>query len=109
MGKGFVYLLMDSDKEGVYKIGVTKGSIENRIKKLQTGNSSEISICNYYETDMPYFLEKKLHDHYKGYNVSGEWYELSDEDVLGFENECKQIEDMIISLKDNPFIKRQFK
>ena len=37
--KGYVYLLGDFEKEGAYKIGVTRGTIERRIKKLQTGNN----------------------------------------------------------------------
>ena len=45
--KGYVYLLGDFDKEGAYKIGVTRGTIERRIKKLQTGNSGEIYIVDY--------------------------------------------------------------
>ena len=51
---GFIYLLGDWNKEGVYKIGVTTGKIENRIKKLQTGNSGEIYIVDY-------FLHQLLH------------------------------------------------
>ena len=42
---GYVYLLADGLNDGIYKIGVTTGSIENRIKKLQTGNAGEIYIC----------------------------------------------------------------
>ena len=46
---GFVYLLGDWGKEKTYKIGVTRGKIEKRIKSLQTGNSGEIYIVDYFE------------------------------------------------------------
>ena len=32
---GYVYLLCDLDKERTYKIGVTRGDIDKRIKKLR--------------------------------------------------------------------------
>ena len=46
---GSVYLLGDSEKEGIFKIGVTRGDIQKRIKKLQTGNAGEIYLVSYYE------------------------------------------------------------
>ena len=54
--KGYVYLLGDFEKEGSYKIGVTRGTIEHRIKKLQTGNSGEIYIVDYFQTEHPFFI-----------------------------------------------------
>ena len=44
--------LIQSGQDNTFKIGVTRGSIEKRIKKLQTGNSEEIFLVNYYETDI---------------------------------------------------------
>lgn len=102
---GYVYLLGDWGKEGTYKIGVTTGSIENRIKKLQTGNSGEIYIVNYYQTKYPFFLEKWLHRKFFKENIKNEWFELDSEQVFSFKDECKKIEDMIEVMKDNPFFK----
>ena len=42
---GYVYVLGDFTKANIYKIGVTRGNVEKRIKKLQTGNSGEIFLC----------------------------------------------------------------
>ena len=53
-----VYLLGDWTRNGVYKIGVTRGDLNKRIKKLQTGNSGEIFVCQKYTTDYPFFIEK---------------------------------------------------
>lgn len=107
--KGYVYLIMDSNNEGTYKIGTTRGKIENRIKELQTGNSNELSICKYYETEIPFFMEKKLHDYFINQQIMNEWYQLEDKDVLGFEEKCKSIENMVESLKDNPFFPKKLK
>lgn len=104
--KGFVYLLCDGLNEGLYKIGVTRGTIEGRIKKLQTGNPGEIYLCRYYHTKIPFFIEKHLHSKFFGKKELNEWFNLSTEDVFSFEDTCRQIEDMYNSLEDNIFFKK---
>lgn len=101
--KGFVYLLGDSDKPGIYKIGVTRGSLLRRIKKLQTGNSGEIYICKYFKTDHPFFIEKQLHKQFLSENVLNEWFKLPDEVLFNFEKICEKYENIIDAMKDNPF------
>lgn len=106
---GSVYLLGDTGKEGIYKIGVTRGDINKRIKKLQTGNAGEIYIINYYETEHPFLMEKMLHLDFHKENVLNEWFELSEEQVLGFKEQCKKTEKIIDALKDNHFFKKKLK
>lgn len=103
--KGFVYLLGDWLKDGYYKIGVTRGSIERRIKKLQTGNAGEIYMCRYYSTEIPFFIEKWLHFKFFGEKIKNEWFKLTAEQVMNFQDECKKIEEMHETMKDNPFFK----
>lgn len=105
--KGFVYLLGDWEKDGIYKIGVTKGTIERRIKKLQTGNSGEIFMCDYYKTEHPFFIERQLHLKYQSKKVSGEWYQLTNEEALDFKNVCRSVENLIEIMKDNPFFPKK--
>lgn len=107
--KGFVYLLGDSEKPGIYKIGVTRGSITRRIKKLQTGNSGEIFICKYFRTDHPFYIEKQLHSKYKSSNVMNEWFELSDEEFSNFEKTCEFYEEITEIMKNNPFFSKKVK
>lgn len=107
--KGYVYLLADNLKEGIYKIGVTRGTIENRIKKLQTGNAGELYMCKYYQTNIPFFVEKHLHLQFFSKNVKNEWFELSDEEVLDFYNRCAKIEEMYMALEDNYFFNKNNK
>ena len=105
---GTVYLLGDSGKEGVYKIGVTTGKDENRIKKLQTGNSGEIYLVNSYETDHPFVMEKMLHTKYFADKALGEWFELSFEDIVSFTETCEKIQKSINELKENYFFNKKY-
>lgn len=107
--KGFVYLLGDTSNDGIYKIGVTRGDIGKRIKKLQTGNSGEIFLCDYFDTDYPFFIESRLHTLFSDKNVLNEWYELTLEERKNFKEICKKEEKMVDALKDNPFFKKYMK
>lgn len=107
--RGFVYLLYDQSKERIYKIGVTTGSLERRIKKLQTGNSGEITISQFYETDYPFYIERHLHHRFCGNKILNEWFNLSDEDAGKFKQYCKEIEDIIEVMKDNPFFPKNIR
>lgn len=80
---GKVYLL----KAGTfYKIGVTQGSIENRVRALQTGSPYPIEIIHVVKTQNPYALEAKLHKDYANKRRQGEWFELDQRDVLKIKN-----------------------
>ena len=101
---GYVYLIGEIDNKGKYKIGSTKAKdVNKRLKQLQTGNSSELFIKEYYETEHPFKLEKMLHNHFKSSNLIGEWFELSESDTEAFRGVCEEKEKIISSLKDNPF------
>lgn len=105
---GTVYLLGDSGKEGIYKIGVTTGKIENRIKKLQTGNSGEIYLINSYQTSHPFVMEKMLHTKYFADRQLGEWFELPHEEVVNFTDTCEKMQKNINALKENYFFKKKY-
>lgn len=105
----FVYLLCDSGQENTYKIGVTRGKIEKRIKQLQTGNSEEITLLKYHETKYPFFLEKSLHSKFKNQQKNNEWFDLEFDDVLNFNEHCLAIENIAKSLEDNPFAQKILK
>lgn len=98
---GYVYLLCDGEK---FKIGMTKNKIEKRVAELQTGNPNEIWIHSYYETNYPLKIEKMMHGRHAPSNVKNEWFNLSISEVVNFKNECKQCEDILKALHDNPFI-----
>lgn len=105
----FVYLLCDSGQDNMFKIGVTKSTIEKRIKQLQTGNGSEIFVADYYETDYPFYIERMLHQKFCSGRKKGEWFELDFERVSSFKEECKKLEELIEVMKDNPFFQKNLK
>lgn len=98
MGK--VYLITDGE---FFKIGVTKGDVEKRIKGLQTGSPNEITLVNYYESNNYRKVESWFHRKYKTKRMEGEWFYLDIEDVESFIVEAKKIDGSIKVLKDNPF------
>ena len=97
---GFVYLLCDGER---FKIGMTRGTIEKRISELQTGNPNEIFISAYHKTEHPMKVEQMMHLRYKISKVKNEWFNLSIDQVVSFNKECDKCEQLIESLKTNPF------
>ena len=91
---GYVYLIQDTGKDNAYKIGVTKNLVTERKKELQTGNSS------------PYKLEAMLHRYYNQSNIKNEWFSLTDDNVSGFTQLCHKLNNIILSLEDNPFFNK---
>ena len=102
-----VYLIGDSEKENLVKIGVTRGSIEKRLKKLQTGNGGELFIIHIFDTKHPFLIEKLLHQMFSSKNELNEWFRLSDEDILNFIHTCQTLEDRLVSVKDNHFLSKK--
>lgn len=104
---GYVYLILEVNQHGEesHKIGISKNPPEKRLKQLQTGNSNQISILNHYESKNYKKVEKWLHSRYstKKTLADNEWFNLTNEDVLGFLGECKKAEEIFDLLKDNPF------
>jgi hypothetical protein len=105
----FVYLLGDAGQDNCFKIGITRGKVEKRIKQLQTGNGEEIYLVNFYETDYPFFLERSLHLKFFPDKKRNEWFTLPVEDVINFKKYCKEFEDTARTLQENPFAKKLLK
>lgn len=105
---GYVYLICDPVTDN-FKIGVTRNKNNDRIKKLQTGNPTELFIRDIYETPWPFRLEKMLHKHFENQHVLNEWFKLSTNDVCEFLTTCKKLENHIKSMLDNPFFVKNLK
>lgn len=105
---GYVYLICDP-ANNVFKIGVTRNLNSKRIKKLQTGNPTELHITSLYEAQWPFRLETMLHTKYKNKQILNEWFELELCDVVNFKQTCKDLENIIESLLENPFFSKNLK
>lgn len=53
-------------------------------------------------------MEKMLHTKYFGNNVTGEWYELTLDDVTNFTKNCEKIQKTIDALKENYFFNKKY-
>jgi hypothetical protein len=99
---GNVYLITDGD---YYKIGITKGDVNKRIKTLQTGSPNPITLINSYYSHNYRKIETWFHRMFRTKRLEGEWFALEPEDIDGFISEANKIDKNINNLKDNPFFK----
>ena len=110
MLEGYVYLIIEGDQHGEekYKIGITKNEPEERLKKLKTGNSGDLSVLKKYRSCNYKKIEKWLHRKYKTKRTisNNEFFHLDDDDVINFIDDCKKIDAIVSTLKElNPFYK----
>lgn len=103
---GYVYLI---EADGVYKIGVTRKNDRKRLSKLQTGNSHKLSVLHMFQTEYPFRLETILHNRFEIYRVRNEWFKLPTEVVESFAAICREVEEIIILMKDNHFFKKNLR
>lgn len=102
---GYVYLILEesvNDKE-TYKIGISKNDPNVRLKQLSTGNSNKIRIIDVYESDNYKKIEGWLHRKYSNLrtHANNEWFNLDDESIFTFQDECKKADETISFLKSN--------
>lgn len=72
---GYVYFISD----GRYvKIGVATGTVEERLKTLQTGNPNKLIVLNSLLVDNPFEVEANYHLLFKNKHVNGEWFDILD-------------------------------
>ena len=107
---GYVYLICEVDSYGgeKYKIGETKNDPEKRLKTLKTGNPNEIFVLLKYYSENYKKIERWLHKKYFAQKTisKNEFFYLSNEQVISFLEDCKEIDKTITFLKEtNHFYK----
>ena len=75
----------------LYKIGITRRSIEKRIKEFQTGSVSEFIIVDSFKSKWAFKIESTLHKFHKTKRVKGEWFDLNENDIDGFKSMCEML------------------
>lgn len=101
--KSTIYLI-ESYIEGftLYKIGYTRSmTAKHRIKQLQTGNPSTLSIVDEFHTEHGMKVERTLHRQFAGFNIRDEWYDMPVESIKEFQGICQKIEDNLNIIKNN--------
>jgi len=71
-----------------YKIGITY-NIKARIRNLQVGNPYLISEMYAFKVKHPKAIEALINDEFKNKKLLGEWFELSENDILTILNIIK--------------------
>lgn len=82
---GTVYIIQIKGTS-FFKIGVTKGLAEHRLKYFQTYYPFELNVVHVINCDNAYRLEWSLHQKYNIKRVRGEWFDLSDQDIIEIKN-----------------------
>jgi hypothetical protein len=106
VGKMSTIYLLNMVGTDLYKIGHTKREISKRINEIQTGNPKKIEVIRLFETDFYLKVEGWMHNVHKQKRMEGEWFELTNEDVINFTNDCQKGHDIfqMLTESDNPFI-----
>ena len=68
----FVYAIREEDT-GNIKLGISRNP-EARLKQLQTGNSSKLTLVGYREAKNKFKDEKALHQRNEALRIHGEWF-----------------------------------
>jgi len=104
-----VYLIC-SEIEGktLYKIGYTRREVEKRIKEFKTGNASDFYIIDSFKSNWGTKIESQLHRYFKHKKISGEWFDLNEEDIKKFNSQCQVIHDNLetISTQNTYYLDR---
>lgn len=89
-----IYLISsDANGKKLYKIGITKRSIPERLKEFKTGNAAELLIVDSFVSKWARKIEANFHRSLKSKKISGEWFELDEADISGFRNRCQALHD----------------
>ena len=87
----YVYLISDINSY-TYKIGISSNP-EKRLKALQTGNDRVLKIIHKILCENYNDVETAFHNQYGFLRVNGEWFELSEEDVIKFPESCRKMDE----------------
>ena len=101
----YIVYLICAEIEGkkLYKIGYTKRSAEVRLKEFRTGNASDMYIVDTFKSQWGTKVESSLHRRYRDKKVQGEWFDLCDDEVKGFNESCKQIHNMFNIISETTY------
>lgn len=76
---GLVYIIEAAN--GLFKIGITVGTIEHRLQGLQSQSPIDLSLVMTIETNNALRLEQALHQRFQEKRHHGEWFSLDKNDV----------------------------
>lgn len=98
--QGHVYFLgmkdpTEEQKFTHYKIGITDGTVQDRINQLQTGNPFEIVEYDSFHSQAAQLIERQLHKQWAQERVRLEWFKLSKDQLETIIQEAREYEQQI--------------
>lgn len=81
-----------------YKLGITTGTVDKRIRQLQTGNPYRIVALHTFEVEGAEIVEQNLHRVYAPNRRILEWFELSDDELAAVLQAAEDLRDDIEAL-----------
>lgn len=72
---------------GYYKIGITE-NFKDRLGQLQTSSPLKIEPVELYEFEDARLVERVLHQRFASQRTSGEWFSLSEGDLMDIVSVC---------------------
>lgn len=110
MSNSYIYIISFEDPAQrrltpYAKIGKTY-DIRSRLIDLQIGSPFRLKVFGYFESDNPDKSERYLHKSLKKYNVSGEWFLISNEMIEIIQTRFylaeNNLTDLIVQSDDTP-------
>jgi hypothetical protein len=100
-----IYLVCSEiNGQKLHKIGYTRRTVEQRIKEFKTGNASDIYIVDSFQSEWGTKIEAQLHRIYKHKKIGGEWFDLNDDEVKSFNENCQRIHNNLTLIsKENTY------
>ncbi|MGE6893809.1 GIY-YIG nuclease family protein [Priestia flexa] len=80
--QGIIYFVraLCGEQEGLVKIGYTT-NLKTRLLSLKGESGAEVELLHHIPTTDCLNMEKTLHNIFKSKRITGEWFDLSDEDI----------------------------
>jgi hypothetical protein len=100
-----IYLVCSEiNGQKLHKIGYTRRTVEQRIKEFKTGNASDIYIVDSFQSEWGTKIEAQLHRIYKSKKIGGEWFDLDDDEIKNFQQNCQRIHNNLTLIsKENTY------
>lgn len=87
-----VYLISSEiDGKRYYKIGHTRRKVEERIREFRTGNVSNFSIIQVFNSKWGTKIEASLHRQFSSKRINGEWFDLDEVDLETYLPLCERL------------------
>lgn len=101
-----VYLICaEINDEKLYKIGYTKRKVNQRVKELKTGNAANFEIIDSFYSKWGTKIEASLHKRFNDKKIKGEWFNLTNKDVLNFKSNCQLLHENFNTLSNTTYYK----